>query len=163
MTTTIPKKIYELISAGETITTEFKSDVKGLSDRDLVAAVVALANTEGGSVFLGIEDNGKITGLNQKHQQTSGIPPLIANKTTPSLEVEVQKYEQEGKFIAHIQVPKSHAVTATTDGLILRRKLKHDGTPESVPFYPHEFTQRQSSLGLADPSSAPILSLTVEA
>lgn len=163
MTTNIPNKIYELISTGETVTSEFKSDVKGLSDRDLIAAVVALANTEGGNVLLGVEDNGKITGLNQKHQQTSGIPPLIANKTNPSLKVEVDKYEQDGKFIAHIQVPKSHSITATTDGLILRRKLKHDGTPESVPFYPHEFTQRQSSLGLIDPSAAPILSLTVEA
>ena len=37
-----------LLAEGETLTVEFKSDAKGLSDRDLVAAVIAMANTEGG-------------------------------------------------------------------------------------------------------------------
>ena len=32
--------------------------------------------------------------------------------------------------------------------------------PEAVPFYPHEFIQRQSALGLIDPSA--ILELTVQ-
>ncbi len=46
MMANVPKKVYELISAGETLTTEFKSDTKGLSDRDLVAAVVALGTPD---------------------------------------------------------------------------------------------------------------------
>ncbi len=37
-----------------------------------------------------------------------------------------------------------------------------DGTPEAVPFYPHEFTQRQSSLGLLDPSAMVLAELTVD-
>ncbi len=101
------------------LSTEFKSDAKGLSDRDLVSAVAALSNTEGGNLFLGVEDSGEITGLNTKHYETSGIPPLIANKTTPSLTVEVEKYEEKEKLIAHIQVPKSQNLIATTEGLIL--------------------------------------------
>jgi ATP-dependent DNA helicase RecG len=28
-----------------------------------------------------------------------------------------------------------------------------NGKPEAVPFYPHEFTRRQSSMGLTDPSA----------
>ena len=35
-------------------------------------------------------------------------------------------------------------------------RLKADGTPEAVPFYPHEFSQRQSFLGALDPSSQPV-------
>ena len=48
----------------ETLTKEFKSDVKeaqGLPDSDLVEAVVALANTDGGCVYLGVEDDGTPT------------------------------------------------------------------------------------------------------
>jgi ATP-dependent DNA helicase RecG len=43
-----------------------------------------------------------------------------------------------------------------------RRRLLADGTPEAIPFYPHEFTQRQSSLGLLDPSAMVLEGLTVD-
>jgi len=52
-----------LIGQGEGLKLEFKSDLKCLLDRELVAAVVSLANTEGGDLFLGLEDEGTITGL----------------------------------------------------------------------------------------------------
>lgn len=50
--------------AQEDLATEFKSDTKRLSDRDRVEAVVCLANTDGGTLFLGVEDDGTATGLN---------------------------------------------------------------------------------------------------
>ncbi|EAZ99933.1 hypothetical protein MELB17_16268 [Marinobacter sp. ELB17] len=43
-----------------------------------------------------------------------------------------------------------------------RRRLKMDGSPEAVPFYPHEFVQRQSSIGVTDPSALPLENLAVE-
>lgn len=60
---TAEREITELIGQGEKLTLEFKSDLKCLPDRELVAAVVALANTEGGDLLLGVEDNGEITVL----------------------------------------------------------------------------------------------------
>ena len=36
----------------ESLTVEFKSDRNRLNDRDLIAAVVCLANTDGGDLFL---------------------------------------------------------------------------------------------------------------
>ncbi|MFO7716197.1 helix-turn-helix domain-containing protein [Desulfosarcina sp.] len=53
----------ELIGQGESLRLEFKSDRKGIPDRELVAAIVALANTEGGELLLGVEDDGTVTGL----------------------------------------------------------------------------------------------------
>ena len=47
-------ELQELIQQGESLTLEFKSDIKSLPDRDLIAAVVSLANTEGGSLLLGV-------------------------------------------------------------------------------------------------------------
>ena len=44
----------------ETLTIEFKSDIKKLSDSEIFEAVVAFANTEGGELYLGIEDNGEV-------------------------------------------------------------------------------------------------------
>lgn len=146
-------EIIELIHQGESLTLEFKSDQKGLPDRDLVEAVISLANTEGGELLLGVEDDGRITGLHPRHRAASGIPPLVANKTNPSIVVRVQTYEVQSKSVARISVPKSRQLASTSDGTLLRRRLKIDGTPEAVPFYPHEFIQRQSSLGLIDPSA----------
>ena len=147
---------------GETLAIEFKSDVKGLPDRDLVAAVVALANTEGGLILLGVEDDGTVTGVQPNHQDTTGLKALIANRTSPSVAISTEIIEQDGKKILSITVPKSSSIVSTTDGLVLRRRLMASGRPEAVPFYPHEFVQRQAALGLVDPSAMPLVSLSVD-
>jgi hypothetical protein len=68
----------------ETLTVEFKSDRKRLSDDDLVATAIAMANTEGGSIYLGVEDDGTAAGLHSAHQPPDGIAPLVGNRTVPS-------------------------------------------------------------------------------
>ena len=75
------QEIHHLIQQGENLELEFKSDRQPLPDRELVAAVVALANTEGGVLLLGVEDDGTITGLHPNHEDISGIPGLIGNRT----------------------------------------------------------------------------------
>ena len=156
---------YELktvLAKGETLTVEFKSDVKGLPDRDLVAAIVAMANTEGGLVLLGVDDDGTVTGVKPSHQDTAGLIALIANRTSPSVAVSAEVVDWDKKQFISIQVPKARGIVSTSDGLLLRRRLMVSGKPEAVPFYPHEFMQRQSSLGLVDPSATPLSSLSAD-
>lgn len=155
------REIVELIERGESLTLEFKSDLKCLPDRELIIAVVALSNTEGGQLLLGVEDDGAITGLHTNHQNLSGLPVLIANRTNPPLAVRVEGVETSKGRIARIEVPKSRQLVSTSDGLLQRRRLMATGKPEAVPFYPHEFIQRQSAMGLVDPSATIIDGLTV--
>ena len=136
------------IPEGESLMVEFKSDRGRLCDRDLVANVVCLANTDGGELYLGVEDDGTVTGLQPAHRNLTGLTALIANQTSPPLTVRVAAIEIEGQRIARIMVPKSRQLVATSEGLLQRRRLKADGRPECVPFYPHEFARRQSDLGL---------------
>ena len=154
--------IKKRIQQGESLTLEFKSDLKCLADRELVTAVVALANTEGGDLLLGVEDDGTITGLHPNHTRLDSLPALIANRTNPSLGVRVVPVSLPEGTIARIQVPKARHLVATSEGLLQRRRLKLDGTPEAVPFYPHEFMQRQSGLGLLDPSALPLEDIAVD-
>lgn len=49
-----------------------------------------------------------------------------------------------------IDVPKSRSVVSTKSGKVLRRRMKVDGTPESVPMYPYEIATRLSDLGRLD-------------
>lgn len=151
-----------ILAKGETLTVEFKSDAKGLPDRDLVAAVVALANTEGGLLLLGVEDDGTVTGLRPNHENASGLAALIANRTSPPIAVRAEIIDWDDKKVLSIEVPKSRSIVSTSDGLLLRRRLLASGRPEAVPFYPHEFIQRQSAMGLVDPSATPLTSLSVE-
>ena len=50
--------------------------------------------------------------------------------------------------VMQIDVPKSRSVVSTKSGKVLRRRMKVDGTPESVPMYPYEIATRLSDLGL---------------
>jgi ATP-dependent DNA helicase RecG len=156
-------ELKTLIANGESLEREFKSDLKSLPDKELVASVVSLANTDGGELFLGVEDGGCITGLHTNHTDAKGIVALIANKTNPSLSVKVETYSIDNKLIAKISVPKSVHLVSTSEGLLQRRRLTADGKPEAVPFYPHEFIQRQSALKLVDPTAMLFKELTPEA
>lgn len=149
-----------MIPEKESLTVEFKSDQKRLPDNELVAAAVCLANTEGGDIYLGVEDDGTVTGLHPQHQNFTGLAAFIANRSNPPLGVRVEALEFEGKRIAKISVPQSRQLVSTSEGLLQRRRLMADGTPQCVPFYPHEFLQRQSSLGLLDYSSLPVSGAT---
>ncbi len=155
-------ELIDLIAKGETLRVEFKSDLKQLPDRDLIATVISFSNTEGGDILLGVEDNGSITGLHPNHDNTMGIVALIANKSNPSISVKIEIYSFENKKVARIHVPKSRQLVSTSEGVLLRRRLMANGKPEAVPFFPHEFIQRQSTLGLIDPSAIPILELKVK-
>lgn len=140
----------------ETITVEFKSDRKRLPDRELVEAVMSMANTDGGELYVGVEDDGTPTGLHADHRNISGLAALIANRTNPPLSVRVEMIHEAQVPVAKILVPKSRQLVATSEGLLQRRRLKADGTPEAIPFYPHEFIQRHSSMGLLDHSAIPL-------
>lgn len=137
----------------ESLTVEFKSDRRKLSDNDLVEAIVCLANTEGGELWLGVEDDGTPTGLHAEHQMAVGLAGMVAARTSPSVNVVVETIEAGGVTVARIVVPKAQTVVATAGGVYLRRRLKHDGLPECVPMLPHERESRAASLGVTDVSA----------
>jgi len=141
------------IPTQESLTCEFKSDRKCLPDRELIEAVVCMANGEGGEIYLGVEDDGRVTGLHQDHRFLDGLAALIANRTQPALRVSVEALEVEGLAVARISVPKSGQPVATSEGLLKRRRLQANGQPECVPYLPHEFASRQASFGLLDVSA----------
>lgn len=146
----------------ESLTIEFKSDLKRLPDDDLVEALACLANTQGGELWLGVEDDGAPTGLHQAHQNLTGLPGLVASKTSPSLSVSVEQIEVSGIQVARILVPRARTEIATTSGKYLHRRLKHDGTPECVAMLPHDRNSRASTMGLNDASAQIVAGATLD-
>lgn len=140
----------------ETLSLEFKSDLKRLPDDDLLDAVVALANSDGGTVYLGVEDDGTPTGIDKVHQDAVGLSAMIANRTVPPVSARAQIVGTGKTPVMQIDVPKSRSVVSTKSGKVLRRRMKVDGTPESVPMYPYEIATRLSDLGRLDFSAQPV-------
>lgn len=145
----------------ETLTIEFKSDLKKYSDSDIVEAVVAFANTEGGDLYLGIEDSGEVSGVHGDHADATRVSAFIANHTIPPVSVRAGIVD-EGKQVLKISVPRSlSGVVAAANGKVLHRRLKADGSPENVPMYPYEFATRLSDLRLMDYSALPLYEASV--
>jgi len=168
------------IPFGETIEVEFKSEFKRdengelkpsrLPDSELMDTVVALSNTNGGNIYLGVEDDGTPTGVHKDHRDTTQLAALIANKTVPPVGARVSTLFlapdgtacDGGAQVTLIEIPKSKAIVASSSGKVMRRRLKSDGEPESAPLYPYEIITRLSTLGQLDYSAFPVPDTSVE-
>ena len=133
--------LEEIIRRGENIKVEFKSWIKAknLKERINLAVdeLIAFANTKGGTVYFGIEDNGEVTGcFNYDCQQ---IIERIYDKTRPALFCEIEELEYNGFKILAISVDNDGLTYATTDGKCLKRLGKN-----SKPYYPEEMSYRYS-------------------
>ena len=146
----------------ETLTVEFKSDRKKLSDAEIFEAVVAFANTEGGDLYLGIEDNGEVTGVHKLHESVTTVSAFIANNTMPPVSVRAEIIEDKYPVLK-ISVPKSYSgIVATVSGKTIHRRLKANGEPENVALYPSMFATRLSDLRLLDYSAMPLLQSSIK-
>jgi ATP-dependent DNA helicase RecG len=59
----LPGRVARWVTGGETYEVEFKGEQRErLNDRDLVEAVVCLANGTGGVLLVGVEDDGTVSG-----------------------------------------------------------------------------------------------------
>ena len=143
----------------ESLTVEFKSDRNCLPMADLYKEIVAMANTDGGVVCLGVEDNGTVTGLNAQHRNLAEIAAKVQEHTVPSQYAAFHLENWDGFPVLVVEVKSSRQLVMTSDGRYLRRRLKQDGTPESIALQPHEIIQRLSSIQVFDPSAQVIESV----
>lgn len=146
----------------ETLEVEFKSDRDPLNDDDLIEALICLANAQGGKLYLGVENDGTVTGLHpSRPQQIVGLAAMVANRTAPSLGVQVEDMLYQGRRVAILSVARSPDVIARTDGLVKRRRIGGNGQPECVPFLPHEYPSRRADFRLIDMSAEPLADATL--
>ena len=137
-------KDFEMIlKSGESDTVEFKSWIyaKDMKERIslTVDELIAFANNKGGTVYLGVEDSGNVTGCDK--YDTQKIMETIYDKTRPSLFTEIELIQYEGNDVIAISVKHDGHTYATTDGRCLKRLGKN-----SKPYYPDEMSNKYSSL-----------------
>lgn len=137
----------------ESLVVEFKSDLRCYSMSKLYEDLVGMANTDGGILYLGIEDDGTPTGVDKQHRNCQVIEAYVQDNTVPSLFIHATLENWNGHDVLVIEVPISRQLMMTAEGKYLRRRLKRDGTPETVALKPHEILQRLSYIQALDPSA----------
>ena len=134
----------KVLQKGESINTEFKSWVKASSMKERIALAVdeliAFANSKGGTVYFGVEDNGEVTGCIGSYD-LQNIVEAIYDKTRPPLFTEAGEFEYKGKTVITLSVEHDGPTYATTDGRCLRRLGKN-----SKPYYPDEMSNKYSAV-----------------
>ena len=155
-----PDDVKRLIAAGETLAVEFKGEERtALNDRDLVRAVVCLANRSGNEpayLLIGVEDDGRITGARPRHGDVTDpdrLAALIANQTRPSVTARIERVALDGHSVIVITIPPQQHPVASAEGLFVRRALGGDGKPACMPMDAHAVQSLQSGRGQLDPSA----------
>jgi ATP-dependent DNA helicase RecG len=148
-------ELASLIAEGESLTLEFKSDRptgEALADAALVEAIVCLANTQGGRVLLGVEDDGTISGMHPRHRQSEPrqLEALIANRTIPGVRITAEFVTTPSGPVAVLDVARGDGVVQTSDGRALHRFIAGRGEPECRPMRPDEVASRIGDLGRYD-------------
>jgi ATP-dependent DNA helicase RecG len=108
-------ELMEIIANGENSGVEFKRD--DLRPEQLAKEVVALANLQGGRIFIGIEDDGTITGLQHDNTQ-EWVLNTFRDKVYPQL---IPFYEE-----LKLDDQKRIAVITIAAGLSKPYMLKHN-------------------------------------
>ena len=148
----------KVLQKGESIDTEFKSWVKASSMKERVALAVdeliAFANSKGGTVYFGVEDNGEVTGCTGNYD-LQNIVEAIYDKTRPPLFTEAGEFEYKGKTVITLSVEHDGPTYATTYGRCLRRLGKN-----SKPYYPDEMSNKYSAVQNPDFSGQIIVEST---
>ena len=76
-------ELYELMTGGEDSLTEFKRDVTQRSD--FASEMIALANTGGGQILLGVEDDGTIVGVSNADSVEQSVLNIARHNCNPPL------------------------------------------------------------------------------
>ena len=109
----IKKRISKLLKEGEGLRIEFK-ECKTQLPKDIYETVCSFLNRQGGELFLGVNDNGKIIGIDKDsiEQIKKDFVTAINNpqKISPSVYLSIEEFEINKKLILYIYVPESSQV-----------------------------------------------------
>ncbi|MEZ5448011.1 MAG: putative DNA binding domain-containing protein [Thiolinea sp.] len=94
--------IQALIEQGENSQVEFKS--AAARPESIAREIVAFANTLGGSLLIGVGDDGTISGI--ESDQETRIANISRNNIIPALQLDVQQARVDDKMVCLVTVPK---------------------------------------------------------
>lgn len=122
--------IEHIIDQGESETVEFKTSFND----QVIVSLVAFANTKGGSVYVGISDNGTIKGVKIKKETLQKWVNEIKNKTQPSIIPSMHILKQKDKKVVCIKVNEFPVKPLSFKGRYYKRRnnSNHQLSPNEI-------------------------------
>ncbi len=123
-------KIDSLIKNGESETVEFK---QGFS-REAIETAVAFANTKGGTILVGVKDNGEMVGVTIGNETLIDWRNQISQSTEPAIYPEIDEIEIRGKTIIQIIIKEYPLKPISYRGRCFRRvrNSNYQMTPSEI-------------------------------
>lgn len=98
-------ELINRIASGEDSFTEFKRHTEQRSD--FASEMIAFANMEGGQIFVGVEDDGTIVGVDDPKTTEEAIVNIARNNCVPPLSPQIALVsDNEGKTVIVVDVPR---------------------------------------------------------
>jgi predicted HTH transcriptional regulator len=99
------KDLKELIEEGENLFVEFKR--KFSSHEKIAREMLAFANTKGGYMIFGVDDDKSIIGVESEKTEAELINEAAGSYCEPPLDVKLDYIELDGKEIVVVEIPES--------------------------------------------------------
>lgn len=100
------RELLDLIEEGENIQCEFKR--KFSTPEKIAREMIAFANTKGGYLLFGIDDDKSVIGVESEKETTELVKDAAKNYCEPHLDFEVEFKEIKGKEVVIVSVPESN-------------------------------------------------------
>jgi predicted HTH transcriptional regulator len=126
------RELKQLVTLGEGVSLEFKRRVP--RDSRIAKEVIALANTQGGRILVGVDDDGTITGLDDSSEQEFVLRRAIRRCTSPEVEIRTERVVvAPRRDVILVNVPEStqkphHLIKTRRSGDLSGDDLPGDGT-----------------------------------
>lgn len=99
------RELLELIEEGENIQCEFKR--KFSTPEKIAREMIAFANTKGGYILFGVDDDKSIVGVESEKETTELVKDVALNYCEPAINYFVEYKEVNGKEIVIVNVTES--------------------------------------------------------
>jgi predicted HTH transcriptional regulator len=99
------KLLVDLIEEGENIQCEFKRQFT--APEKIAKEMIALANTKGGYILFGIDDDRKVIGVESEKAETEMIEDAVINYCEPQIEYRLNYIVYKGKEVVTVTIPES--------------------------------------------------------
>jgi predicted HTH transcriptional regulator len=96
--------IKKLIEEGEHQRLDFKFEIS--DSRKIARTLVAFANTDGGTLLIGVKDNGNIAGV-RSEEEIYMVEAAASMYCKPKVEIHFKKWIVDGKAVLEVLVPQS--------------------------------------------------------
>ena len=99
------KDFLDLIEEGESLQIEFKRRFS--TPEKIAREMIAFANTRGGYLLLGVDDDKQIVGVESEKSEAELIKDSAVNYCEPPVEYEIDFLEVYGKEVVIVSIPES--------------------------------------------------------